>query len=188
MPPASNGIIDILILHYYWGRFKDLPIKQRRRKKMHKQIGVEAKSFLTELPDFQQFLLSVAPPVRLHENIYIYDNRRDAEDALELLKEADLLEEKHHLVKLTAGGAGEDFFDYGFYAEDSVYLYIEDLAAFKITDGNNIQIDMALVQLEEHLVFETADGIFFTTNHYIELIKGIVRAYEVKVEFLDLDK
>lgn len=155
---------------------------------MYKLFGVEAKSFLTELPDFQQFLLSVAPPVRIHENIYIYDKKCDAEDALDLLKEADLLEETHHLVKITAGAAGEDFFDYGFYAEESVYLYIEDLAAFKITDGNNIQIEMALVQLEEHLVFKAADGIFFTINHYTELIKGIVRAYEVKVEFLDLDK
>jgi hypothetical protein len=153
-----------------------------------KLIGVEAKSFLTELPDFQQFLLSVAPPVRKHENIYIYENRRDAEEAKELLKEADLLEETHLLVKLTAGAAGEDFFDYGFYAEDSIYLYIEELAAFKITDGNDNQIEMALVQLEEHLVFKAADGIFFTINHYTELIKGIVRAYEVKVEFLDLDK
>jgi hypothetical protein len=153
-----------------------------------KLIGVEAKSFLTELPDFLQFMLSVAPPVRMHENIYIYENRRDAEEALELLKEADLLEETHQLVKISAGAAGEDFFDYGFYAEDSVYLYIEDLAAFKITDGNNIQIQMALAQIEEHLVFKAADSIFFTISHYTELIKGIVRAYEVKVEFLDLDK
>jgi len=153
-----------------------------------KLIGVEAKSFLIELPDFQQVLLSVAPPVRNHENIYIYENRRDAEEAMELLKEADLLEETHLLVKLTDGAAGEDFFDYGFYAEDSVYLYIEELEAFKITDGNDNQIEMALIQLEEHLVFKAADGIFFTINHYTELIKGIVRAYEVKVEFLDLDK
>jgi hypothetical protein len=155
---------------------------------VYKLIGVEAKPFLTELPDFQQFLLSVAPPVRIHENIYMYDNRRDADDALALLKEADLFEETHRLVKLTAGVAGEVFFDYGFHAEDSFYLYIEDLAAFKISDGNTIQIEMALLQLEEHLVFKADGGIFFTISHYTELIKGIVRAYEAKVEFLDLDK
>lgn len=150
-------------------------------------IGIEANPIISELPDFEQFLLSAAPPLLVHGNIYIYKERQIADAASDLLTEADLHEETHQLLK-TDGTAGEDFFDYGFHADIYTFLYADDLAAFRVTGGSGIQTEMALIQLAEHLVFASAEGLYFTLRHYTDLVLGIVKAYEVKVEFLDLDK
>ncbi|MBT2685677.1 hypothetical protein [Bacillus sp. ISL-37] len=150
-------------------------------------IGIEANPLLSELPDFDQFLQSTAPPLLIHENIYIYHDPQIADVASDLLSEADLLEEMHQLIK-TEGKAGEDFYDYGFQTGADVFLFANDLSAFRFTGGIKVQTEMALLQLEEHLVFTTVEGIYFTIDHYTELVLGIVKAYEVKVEFLDLDK
>ncbi|WP_226677291.1 hypothetical protein [Mesobacillus jeotgali] len=150
-------------------------------------IGIEASPLLSELPDFEQFLQSAAPPLLVHENIYIYNDQQTADVASGLLSEADLHEENHQLIK-TEGTAGEDFYDYGFHSGADVFLFTNDLSAFRFTGGSEVQSEMALLQLEEHLVFKTAEGIYFTIDHYTDLVLGIVKAYGVKVEFLDLDK
>lgn len=149
--------------------------------------GIEAKPILMELPDFRSFLLSTVPPLFIDENIYVYGGQKEANEFSGLLAEAELLEETHLFIK-TNGYAGEDFFDYGFHAEGATFLYADSLSAFKFTGGHEVQIEMALVQLEEHLVFKSAVGIYFIVNHYTDLVMGIVKAYEVKVEFLNLDK
>lgn len=150
-------------------------------------IGIEASPLLSELHEFEQLLLSAAPPFVVHENIYIYGEPQLADIAASWLSEADLLEETHQLIK-AAGKAGEDFYDYGFHAGIDTYLYASDLSAFSITGASETQVEMALIQLEEHLVFTSEEGIYFTLRHYTDLVLGIVKAYEVKAEFLDLDK
>lgn len=150
-------------------------------------IGIEANSILSELPEFEQFLQSAAPPHFVHGNIYIYGQQQMADAASELLSEADLLEETHQMIKVE-GRPGADFYDYGFSAGPDTYLYTNDLSAFRFTAGDNTQIEMALIQLEEHLVYTAAEGVYFAMDHYTDLIMGIVKAYKVKVEFLDLDK
>lgn len=155
---------------------------------MEKLIGIEAKPFISELPDFKQFLQSVAPPILVQSNLFIYMPGSIAEEAAELLRDAELMEEIHPLIKIADGKPGEDFFDYGFFSEGASFLYIDQLLAFNINGTDNNQIEMALLQIHEHLTFKAAGEIFFIAEHYKELIKGIVRAYDVKVEFLDLDK
>ncbi|ESU30502.1 hypothetical protein G3A_21395 [Bacillus sp. 17376] len=150
-------------------------------------IGIEARPLLSELPDFERFLQSASPPFLVHENIYIYNDQQLADAASGLLSEADLHEETHQLIK-TEGTKGENFYDYGFHAGIDTYLYANELSAFRFTGGSKIQTEMALLQLEEHLVFTTREGIYFTIKHYNDLVLGIVKAYQVKVEFLDLDK
>ncbi|WP_079509738.1 hypothetical protein [Mesobacillus jeotgali] len=150
-------------------------------------IGTEANPILSELPDFQEVLFAVAPPLVVYENIYLYGEQRTADEAIGLLQEADLLEGTHLLIK-TAGCAGEDFYDYGFQLEGDTYLFAGELCAFILFEDSKIQTEMALIQLEEHLVFKADEGTYFAAKHYTELILGIVKAYEVKVEFLDLDK
>lgn len=150
-------------------------------------FAIEANPIMKELPEFEQLLQSETSPQRVHGNIYIYSQQQMAEAASSLLAEADLHEDTHQLVKIE-GVAGADFYDYGFLAGTDTYLYINDLSAFTFTGGSDTQIKMALIQLEEHLVFTSAEGINFTINHYTDLVLGIVKAYEVKVEFLDLDK
>lgn len=150
-------------------------------------FAIEADPIIKELPEFEQLLLSEAPPQLVHGNIYIYGQQQMAEAALALLTEADLHVDTHQLIKVE-GSSGADFYDYGFHTGTDTYLYTNDLSAFRITNGSNTQIKMALIQLEEHLVYTSSEGIYFTINHYTDLILGIVKAYEVKVEFLDLDK
>ncbi len=150
-------------------------------------IAAEANPFISDLPDFQEVLLAVATPLLVIENYYIYNEQKDADEAIGLLKDADLLESTHLLVK-TEGSEGEDFYDYGIHSEDGTYLFAEELSAFRFIEPSSIQMEMALLQLEEHLVFKEAKGIYFTASHYTELIMGIVKAYGVKVELLDLDK
>jgi hypothetical protein len=150
-------------------------------------IGIEASPLLSELPDFEKFLHSAAPPLLVHENIYIYNDQQSADAASGLLSEADLYEETHRLIK-TEGTVGVNFYGYGFQDGVDVFLFINNLSAFCFTGGSEVQSEMALLQLEEHLVFTTAEGIYFTIDHYTDLVLGIVKAYEVKVEFLDLDK
>jgi hypothetical protein len=155
---------------------------------LNKTIGIEAKPFISELPDFLQFLQSVAPPLLVQGNLFIYSSGNLANEAADLLHDAELLEEIHPLIRIDEGVPGADFFDYGFYADGASYMYIDQLSAFKISGSDNKQIEMALLQIDEHLTFRAAGEIFFIAEHYRELIMGIVRAYKVKVEFLDLDK
>ncbi len=154
---------------------------------MQSVIGIEAKNIILELGDFRDFLCKISPPLLIHENIYIYEEQEIASEAAGLLAEAELLEDTHQLIK-TLGIAGEDFYDYGFHAGGGAFLFANDLSAFRIAGGNDIQIEMSLIQLEEHLVFKSAEETYFTVNHYTDLVMGIVKAYDVKVEFLDLDK
>jgi hypothetical protein len=151
-------------------------------------IGLEAKPYLKEIPDFHEFFLSVCPPTLSYQNLFIFEPGNLADEASDLLQEADLLEEKHWLIGVDGGETGEDFFDYGFLSNGAAYLYKDELSAFTFTGGEPVQIKMALIQLEEHLVYKSLNGIYFTPKHYIELIQGIVKAYVVQVEFLDLDK
>lgn len=155
---------------------------------MNKIKGIEASPFISELPDFLQFLQSVAPPLLVQGNLFIYSSGNLADEAAELLHDAELLEEIHPLIKIAEGIPRDDFFDYGFCADGTSFLYIDQLSAFKVSGSDKNQIEMALLQIDEHLTFEAAGEIFFIAEHYKELIMGIVRAYNVKVEFLDLDK
>jgi hypothetical protein len=150
-------------------------------------FAIEANPIIKELPEFEQLLRTEAPPQLVHGTLYIYGQLAMAEAASALLAEADLHEDTHQLIKVE-GSAGADFYDYGFHIGTDTYLYTNDLSAFTITDGSDTQIEMALFQLEEHLVYTSSEDIYFTINHYTDLVLGIVKAYEVKVEFLDLDK
>ncbi|HAQ06291.1 MAG TPA: hypothetical protein DCR24_01665 [Bacillus bacterium] len=159
---------------------------------MKLMIGIEASPFIAEIPDFLAIFTSVANPHQVHNNLFIFDYGVHAEDAATFLKEADLLQEIHYLLKLDQGMKGNDFFDYGFFTDSSVYLYKDFLSSFKICGGSDMQIEAALMQLEEHLTFtgikENNQHVYFANSQFDELIKGIVKAYEVEIEFLDLDK
>lgn len=155
---------------------------------MIKTIGIEANPIILELPDLIEVLVTVAPPIHIQDHLFIYFPGSDADEAVKLLREAELLEEIHTLLKIDSGKAGEDFFDYGFFSEDAVFLFADQLSAFELSGADKKQMEMALIQIEEHLTFQASGDIFFIAEHYIDLIKGIVRAYNIEVMFLDLDK
>lgn len=159
---------------------------------MKLMIGIEASSFITDIPGFLPIFISATNPHHIHETLYVYEYGEKAEEAADFLREAELLQDIHSLLKIDQGIRGEDFFDYGFSAGSIAYLYKDYLSAFKINGESDIQTEMALLQLEEHLTFTSISGnkqrIYFANSQFDELIKGIVKAYRVEVEFLDLDK
>lgn len=155
---------------------------------MNLYIGLEAKPYLKEIPDFLEFFLTEYPPYNIHQSLYIFEPGPLAEEAAGLLREAELLEETHFLIHADAGETIGDFGDYGFSVNESSYLYRDEVSAFSLSGGEPVQMEMALLQLEEHLIYITTNGIYFTPRHYNELIQGIVKAYRVEVAFLDLDK
>lgn len=155
---------------------------------MNLYIGLETKPYLKEIPDFLEFFLTEYPPMNNYGSLYIFEPGSRAEDAADPLKEAELLEEKHALILAAAGESMGDFCDYGFSVNDSTFLYRDEISAFSFTGGEPVQIEMALLQLEEHLIYTATNRIYFSPRHYNELIQGIVKAYRVEVEFLDLDK
>lgn len=159
---------------------------------MKKVIGIEAKPILMELLDFKEFIISFTQPIHIHGDVFIYLLMENAMEASQLLGEAELLEEIHSLLKIEHGIQGEDFFDYGFIAGECTFLYSDMLSPFKLSGGTTAQLEICLLQLEEHLAYtairEGDERVYFANSHYIDLIKGIVRAYELKVAFLDLDK
>lgn len=155
---------------------------------MIKTIGIEAKPIILELPDLIEVLFTVAPPIHIQDHLFIYFPGSDADETVKLLREAELLEEIHTLLKIDFGKAGEDFFDYGFFSEEATFLFADQLSAFELSGADKKQMEMALIQIEEHLTFQASGDIFFISKHYNDLIKGIVRAYNIEVIFLDLDK
>lgn len=155
-------------------------------------IGIEASPFITDIPGFLPIFISATNPHHIHESLFVYESGEEADEAADFLKEADLLQEIHSLLKIDQGIKSQGFFDYGFSADSSAYLYKDYLSAFKINGGADLQTEMALLQLEEHLtytsIYENKQRIYFANSQFNELIKGIVKAYRVEVEFLDLDK
>ena len=155
-------------------------------------IGIEASPFIADIPGFLPIFISATNPHHIHETLFVYESEEKADEAADFLRESDLLQDTHLLLKIDQGIRGEDFFDYGFSADSIAYLYKDYLSAFKINGESDIQIEMALLQLEEHLTFTSISGgnqrIYFANSQFNELIQGIVKAYRVEVEFLDLDK
>ena len=153
--------------------------------------GVESDPLVFEIPELEQLLFTHDDFIKKKDAIYIYTTYEAAYEAKKLLEEADLFENLHPLIVLNDGKQGENFFDFGFKTQNTVFLYKEMIIAFSI-DGEDFQNkEMAKLQLEEHLVYSTAinsNEVFFVESNLRSLIVGILKAYQCKASFLDLDK
>lgn len=157
---------------------------------MEKMTAIESSPLIYELPDFLETFISVMDPYHVFENLFIFPPGPSVHEAAVLLAEAELLQEIHPIIRIDGGKEGADFFDVGFRSGSSVYLFCDLLVGFKLGQGEALQKEMALLQLEEHLAFSSgcSETIYFTLSHYVDLIKGIVKAYGLEAEFLNLDK
>jgi hypothetical protein len=157
---------------------------------MNFAYGVEANPLITDIQEFAPLLSSHLKLVETLDCIYIYEDKNDAIGAMSLLKEAELFEAIHPLIVLDNGFTGDCFFDNGFKGQTRTYLYKELLTAFCLT-GDNQQLDMAKIQVDEHLVYKTSkehSEVFFVEQQFSTLMEGIAAAYNCKLSFLDLDK
>lgn len=153
-------------------------------------FGVEANPLIS---DIHEFYILLSDNLNLIETVNltsIYENEKDANTAMSLLKEAELFEELHHLIVLDSGMRGVCFFDYGFNGEKRTYLYKELLTAFSLS-GDKLQVEMAKLQIDEHLVYKTSirdHEVFFVEQQFSTLMEGIAAAYNCRLSFFNLDK
>jgi hypothetical protein len=79
------------------------------------------------------------------------------------------------------------FDDYGFFSDSGQsYLYLEMICAFFITDGNEQQVSMFLLQVEEELiaVHEEKRLVFILDRQHEQLIQKWAASYMIEIEFL----
>lgn len=158
---------------------------------MDSAIAVEANPIVSEVEEFEALLHTDTNVLEQLGAMFIYKSERDAAYAKDLLQEADLFEEIHPLIVFENGVEGECFFDHGFKGQNRTYLLKESLIGFSLAGDNQQLIEMAKLQIEEHLVYQaTIDylEIFFVENQLSDLMKRIAEAYKCGTMFLDLDK
>jgi hypothetical protein len=119
--------------------------------------------------------------------LVIVHSKLEAEQLAAFYELKEMLEETYTLYRLDAPSQTALFTDYGFTSSSEVsYLYVETTIPFRITNGEEEAIRMALYQIEEHLI--AVDGaelpIYFVDRQQKELIDGFANAYKIKAEFL----
>jgi hypothetical protein len=163
-----------------------------KENKMKVLYGVEANYIVEEVPEFMDFIKKETEFFDFQKCLFLYENKDQAELAKSLLVESDLYEGTSLLYYIINGEKGETFDDFGLKSAKGYYLYSELLCAFFITGGAAEAIRMAEYQFQEHLVFTAKDvnagQIYISELHLQDLIKGIAKAYDIQVSFLDLDK
>ncbi|WNB93550.1 hypothetical protein [Bacillus sp. NEB1478] len=117
-----------------------------------------------EVVDKEQDLIIVSEPLSLQESV----------ETIPLL----LIQPKKTTIL---------FEDYGFFSDNqNCYLYLDMICAFSITRGNEHQISMFLLQVEEELIaiHEEKSTIFLLGRHHEPLIKKWASSYLVEIDFL----
>lgn len=153
--------------------------------------AVEANNIIEDIPEFKAFILHNTKVFDYIESIFIYESKNEALESEVILNEAGLFENQFELVLSDNGIQGETFHDFGLLTQTSTYLLKELICAFSIIGGDEAAIQMAKIQFQEHLIFETTDegmAVYFTEKHLKELINGIANAYDIQVSFFELDK
>ncbi|PLR85959.1 hypothetical protein CVD25_04390 [Bacillus canaveralius] len=154
--------------------------------------GVEANHLIGHVPEFIELVRLETSPADEHDSIFIYRSTDACTLAKNLLIEGELYEDVHMLILLTNATTEDVFPDYGFVSKkQNHYLFKSMVSCFLIINGDKIAIEMAQLQMEEHLVARTKTNdveLFFITLHDQELIGRIAKAYNIEVSFLDLDK
>jgi hypothetical protein len=157
---------------------------------METAYALEANPIVTEISEFEQLLSADKNFREKLGEMYIYTTDEAANEAKQLLEEVELFENIHPLLVLSDGIEGENFFDFGIKSQHAVYLFREMISAFSL-EGEEQMKTMAKLQLEEHLVYQSAIDsleIFFVERHLNSLVRGITNAYQCEARFLDLDK
>ncbi|MDP4164486.1 MAG: hypothetical protein Q8898_15430 [Bacillota bacterium] len=158
---------------------------------MQTRFAVEA-SIGIEDTQMEDLLLEVTDCLEFEGYFFIYHSLEEALQAKELLAIGNCFEEFHPLCFLASGSEGPAFFDFGIKSKiNGYYLLIEHLSMFTITGGESTDMEMAVYQFEEHLVFSAKEQnktFYFIESKDEELIRNIAKAYGVEVSFFILDK
>lgn len=118
------------------------------------------------------------------ESIYVFTEHNAIAILSKQFSSLNLIEEVHEVLFFEELTVYEKFSDYGWKGK-RYYLYRELVLPFKVVEGEEVQIKMAVLQMEEDLIaYDNKNQTFFVGCHVKELIEGYANAYQIRVEFL----
>ena len=150
--------------------------------------GIKMKPPVNKLPGFIAQIVKktadLANVMDRDKQLVIISDRVEAEALQNYYQSKGVLEDFHPLIHLSqASECRLSFTDYGFFSQnDEPYLYKEMIAWFRIIKGHHQQKEMALLQMEEHIICRD-EQLFFVDRMHLELMQGIARAYNIELTF-----
>ncbi|WP_070120677.1 hypothetical protein [Bacillus marinisedimentorum] len=124
--------------------------------------------------------------------LFIVESPEEAGQLEETWQSRNLYNETYTLILITDGAVTPLFFDYGFESQaGGRYVYAEMADGFQIKEGDSKQIQMALHQMQEHLIAKDTDGehtVYLYDRQHKELMERFAKAYSITIKFLNLDK
>ncbi|WP_209123055.1 hypothetical protein [Alkalihalobacillus sp. BA299] len=123
-------------------------------------------------------------PIDEKETIFVFTDQADIKTISKQLSRYNIVEDIHDLLFFEDAKISGRFYDYGWHGK-FYYLYRDLIQPFQIIDGEEAQIQMAILQIEEDLIaYNNKERIFFVDLQFRELIEGYASAYNIGVEFL----
>jgi hypothetical protein len=136
----------------------------------------------------EPFLEVVTSYIERHSTLYIFASIRDANYIKNELAVFNIVEAFHELYFLDHPSVWTIFDDYGFQTGlEHIYLIKSMVTSFTILDGLEVDKELALLQFDELLIARD-DTKYFVDLHHQELIENIAKAYNITVNFFELDK
>ncbi|WP_377888521.1 hypothetical protein [Alkalihalobacillus sp. R86527] len=116
--------------------------------------------------------------------LVIVADKDEADSLVDYYTSKNAMGERYTLTLLSQQSKPTPFLtDYGFTSQNNRdYLYENMVTPFSISKGDDEQIEMALLQIEEHLI-ATDKNIMFVDMMQKELMEGIARAYQIELSF-----
>ncbi|TLS36335.1 hypothetical protein [Pseudalkalibacillus caeni] len=159
---------------------------------MKLRYGVEMKQPVDKLPGFiAQIIKATGELVNVTDRdgtLAIVQTSEEANKLALFYEKKGMLESTFSLFQLNPNSTlYGSFSDYGFISRSDVpYLFVETTIPFTITDGDETQIRMAKMQMEEDFlaIEPSVSNIYYVDHHKKELLEGYARAYGIKVTFL----
>ncbi|WP_246945933.1 hypothetical protein [Bacillus pinisoli] len=122
-----------------------------------------------------------------YKEFYLFSSREDVLLLEKELKDYFIIQDVHSLYVLRQPQLFPTFSDYGFTSNTTTYLFQNMVSCFAIKGGNSKDVEMAMLQFDEHLI-AINENIYFVDLHHQALIEKIANAYHITISFFELDK
>ncbi|WP_347549625.1 hypothetical protein ABFG93_19250 [Pseudalkalibacillus hwajinpoensis] len=156
---------------------------------METVYGVEMKPPIGKLPGFIAQIIKktaeLATVMDRDKRLVIISNKEEALTLQDYYLSKGVFEEFYSLLPLSPNANPyASFYDYGFVSQNTNYFLYENLVSyFIISTGVEEQIEMAQLQMDEHVIAKD-DDVFYIDHMHTELMEGIARAYQLELTFL----
>ncbi|WP_078428735.1 hypothetical protein [Alkalihalobacterium alkalinitrilicum] len=123
-------------------------------------------------------------PIDETDCTFVYTEKSSIEGLMKDLAQYNVVQDVHEVVFFESATVEGIFSDYGWKGK-YYYLYRDLVQPFMIVGGEDIQINMAKLQIEEDLIaYNTEEKVFFVDQQAKLLVEGYAVAYKIAVKFL----